>query len=83
MLYQRSRDIERRLRDLLGLIRTGRHSTPTLSQALRISQPTVSRCLTALRERGYSIRAVKDAEGWSYELVGEPVASSAEGEVVT
>jgi biotin operon repressor len=74
MLYQRSRDIEQRLRDLLELIRTGRHSTPTLSKALRISQPTVSRSLTALRERGYSIRAIKDDDGWWYQLVGEPAA---------
>jgi biotin operon repressor len=76
VLYQRSHDIEKRLRDLLDLVRAGRRSKPTLSRALKISQPTVSRCLTALRARGYSIRSVKDSDGWCYELVGEPSTSS-------
>jgi biotin operon repressor len=75
MLYQRSRAIEKRLRDVLKLIRSGGHSTPTLAEELTISQPTVSRCLTALRERGYVIRSVKDDNGWSYELVSEPALS--------
>jgi biotin operon repressor len=76
VIYQRSRAIEKRLDDLLDLIRSGMHSTPTLSKALKTSQPTVSRCLTALRERGYSIRAVKDGGGWWYELVGDPALAS-------
>jgi biotin operon repressor len=67
MLYQRSRTIENRLRDVFKLIRNGGHSTPTLAHKLDISQPTISRCLTALRERGYVIRSVKDDSGWSYE----------------
>jgi biotin operon repressor len=74
MLYRRSQEIEKRLADLVQLIRTGRHSTPTLAAALGISRPTVARCITALRERGYTIRAVKDAQGWCYELVAEPEA---------
>ena len=72
MVYKRSQAIEKRLHDILDLILRGRHSTPTLARALDISQPTVSRCLTALRQRGYSIRAVKDEIGWSYELAAEP-----------
>jgi biotin operon repressor len=68
MLYQRSREIEARLADLLRLIQGGRYSTPKLAVALGISKPTVSRCLSALRDRGYSIRAVKGADGWAYEL---------------
>lgn len=75
MVYKRSQAIEKRLRDVLDLVRRGRQSTPTLAEALGISQPTVSRCLTALRERGYSIRAVKDEIGWSYELGAEPATS--------
>jgi len=74
MVYTRSQAIEKRLRDILDLVRRGRQSTPTLAQALGISQPTVSRCLTALRQRGYSITAVKDEIGWSYELEVEPAA---------
>lgn len=75
MFYRRSQVIENRLRDLLKLIRSGGHSTPSLARQLGISQPTVSRCLTALRERGYAIRSVKDDHGWSYELVSEPALS--------
>jgi biotin operon repressor len=70
--YRKSREIEGRLRALLKLVRNGHQSRPTLAKALRVSRPTVSRCLTALRERGYSIRAAKDGNSWSYELVGEP-----------
>jgi uncharacterized membrane protein len=40
-----------------------------LAKALNISEPTVSRCLKALRSRGHAIRAVKRGETWSYELV--------------
>lgn len=75
MLYKRSQEIEKRLYDLLELVRCDRHSTPTLARTLGISQPTVSRCLTALRERGYSIRAVKDESGWWYELAAEPATA--------
>lgn len=76
MLYKRSQAIEKRLHDLLELVRCGRHSTPTLARKLGISQPTVSRCLTALRERGYSIRAVKDENRWWYELASEPARAT-------
>jgi biotin operon repressor len=76
MVYMRSRAIEKRLRQVLDLVRRGRQSTPTLARALGVSQPTVSRCLTALRQRGYSIRAVKDGIGWSYELKAVPAAST-------
>jgi biotin operon repressor len=68
MLYNRSLEIERRLDDVLKLVREGQQSTPTLAKALNISEPTVSRCLRALRSRGYAIRAVKRGETWSYEL---------------
>ena len=68
MLYNRSLEIERRLGDVLRLVREGQQSTPTLAMALNISEPTVSRCLKALRSRGYAIRAIKRGETWSYEL---------------
>jgi biotin operon repressor len=76
MPYRRAQVIENRLRDLTELVRGGGHSTPSLAQKLGISQPTISRCLTALRERGYVIRSVKNADGWSYELVSEPATIS-------
>jgi biotin operon repressor len=80
MLYKRLHEIERRLNEILKLVAQGRQSTPTLAKALNISQPTVSRCLTALRERGYSIQAVKRGNYWSYELVGEPVSAPRKNE---
>jgi biotin operon repressor len=76
MLYERSREIENRLNNVVALIRAGGHSTLTLATALGVSRPTVCRCVAALRERGYSIRAVKDASGWSYEIAAEPAPVS-------
>ena len=72
MRYKRYRDIEERLGELLRLIRSGRHTTRTLACELNVSRPTVSRDIGALRERGYAIRAVKDAASWAYELTKEP-----------
>lgn len=70
-MYRRSEQIENRLQALIRLIRVGKYSTPMLATALKVSTPTISRCLTALRERGYAIRAVNDGGNWSYELAGE------------
>jgi predicted DNA-binding transcriptional regulator YafY len=69
MLYQRSLDIERRLETVLRLIRSGGYSTPRLAEELGISIPTVSRDVTALRERGHDIRSERKDEGWRYVLV--------------
>ena len=69
MLYQRSFAIEKRLDETLDLIRTGQHSTPTLATALKVSIPTVSRCITALRERGYDIQSMRGESGWHYVLM--------------
>jgi biotin operon repressor len=68
VLYQRSFAIEKRLLETLDLIRTGSYSTPTLAAALKVSIPTVSRCITALRERGYDIGSVRGESGWHYVL---------------
>ncbi len=76
MLYERSRKIENRLEKIVRLIRAGGQSTLTLAKALGISRPTVSRSIAALRKRGYAIRAVKDADGWAYEIAAEPVTAS-------
>ena len=76
MPYERSQALEKRLQELLGLLRNGRHSAPTLADALDISQPTVSRCLAALRKRGYTIRAVKDEQGWCYRLAADGSGST-------
>lgn len=76
MRYERYQDIEQRLSELLRLIRGGRHTTRTLASTLRVSWPTVSHDIGALREREYAIRAVKDAESWAYELTAEPASAT-------
>jgi biotin operon repressor len=71
MPYERSQALEKRLQDLLGLLRKGRHSAPPLARELDVSRPTAGRCVAALRERGFIIRVLKDREGWSYRLSSE------------
>ena len=78
-MYTRSLEIEKRLTSVVELIRRGRYGTPGLAAQLRISEPTISRCLTALRERGYGIRAVREENGWVYEITREPVRRSGRG----
>jgi biotin operon repressor len=72
MLYQRSLEIERRLDEVLRLIRSGGYSTPMIAEELGVSIPTVSRDVTALRERGHDIQSHRRGDAWRYELVGEP-----------
>ena len=72
MLYQRSMDIERRLATVLRLVRSGAYSTPMIAEELGISIPTVSRDVTALRERGHDIRSERKGDGWRYVLVQSP-----------
>jgi biotin operon repressor len=78
MLYQRSHEIEQRLDDVLKMIRRGRYSTPKIAAELRVSIPTVSRAVTALRERGHDIRAERQANGWRYVLKRAQTASRKE-----
>jgi len=70
MLYQRSLEIERRLETALELIRSGEYSTPMLAEKLGVSIPTISRHVTALRERGYKIRSERKDGGWRFTLDG-------------
>ena len=72
MIYERSLAIGQRLADVLALIRTGRHSTRTLATELGVSEPTISRCLAALRRRGYRIAPRRKGQGWCYVLQHEP-----------
>lgn len=68
MFYQRSYEIERRLEAVLRLIREGRFSTPKIAKEIGVSIPTVSRDVTALRQRGHDIRAERGDDGWRYRL---------------
>jgi biotin operon repressor len=69
MQYQRSSDIERRLEAVLTLIRSGEYSAPMIARELEISIPTVSRDVTALKERAHDILSERRDEGWRYVLV--------------
>lgn len=69
MLYERSRRIEERLDNVLHMIETGEYSTPSMAAALGVSIPTISRCVTALRERGNDIHAEKRGNCWHYVLI--------------
>jgi predicted DNA-binding transcriptional regulator YafY len=71
MPFERSLEIERRLDTILRLIQTGQFSTPMLAEEVGVSIPTISRCVTALRERGFDIRAEKHGGGWRYVLAGK------------
>ena len=68
MLYQRSLDIERRLETVLRLVSSGGYSTPMIAEEVGVSIPTVSRDVTALRERGHDIRSERNQQGWRYVL---------------
>jgi biotin operon repressor len=76
MLYRRSREIENRLQQIVGRLRFERHTTHSLARALETSEPTISRSISALRERGYVIRSVRDNSGWRYEIIAEPATLS-------
>jgi len=71
MLYERSMHIENRLDSVLELIRLGNYSTPKLAAELGVSIPTVSRDVTALRQRGHDIRSLRAASGWRFMLVAK------------
>jgi biotin operon repressor len=68
MLYQRSMQIENRLDSVLALICHGDYSTPRLAAELGVSIPTVSRDVTALRQRGHHIRSLRIRNGWRFVL---------------
>lgn len=68
MLYRKLMDIEKRLTDVLGLIRAGKYSTPELANRLRVSIPTISRDVLALREQGHQIRVERHRGKFRYVL---------------
>ena len=72
MRYRKSLEIESRLAETLRLIETGQYSTPLLAETLGVSVPTVSRYVTALRERGHDIQAKREGDTWRYILVRRP-----------
>jgi biotin operon repressor len=77
MHYQRTLEIDRRLHTILRLIRSGKYSTPMLASRLGVSVPTISRDITALRDRGHDIQSERTAQGWRYVLIGKPTKTRA------
>lgn len=78
MPYERAFAIERRLGQVLDLIRSGQHSTPEIAERLGVSIPTISRDVTALRERGHQIRAERHGTSWRYVIGRGVTAATAE-----
>lgn len=78
MRYERALSIGRRHRRLIGLIRSGRLSTPSLARRLGVSEQTVYRDVTFLKEHGYPIRSVKQGRRWAYHLAADhrPLATN-------
>lgn len=68
MPYEHARQIEDRLGHALDLIRRQRMGAAHLAASLGVSAPTIARDIRALRARGHRIRAVREADGWHYEL---------------
>lgn len=76
MPYEHAHQIEERLDLALALIQRERMSAAQLVASLGVSAPTVSRDIKALRARGHRIRAVREADGWHYELEAPPMRPS-------
>jgi Mn-dependent DtxR family transcriptional regulator len=71
MTYERTQAIEQRLEQAIALIRSQRLNATQLAKALDVSGPTVQRVVAELRRRGHSIQAVRDDQGWRYELASK------------
>jgi len=76
MRYHRSLAISRRHKRLLGLIRSGTFSCPTLAVKLAVSEQTVYRDIEFLKQNGHDIRSLRHADGWAYELLSDSAANS-------
>jgi predicted DNA-binding transcriptional regulator YafY len=76
MRYERSLTIANRLDRLIELIRSGGFSSPGLADKLKVSEQTIYRDIDFLKQRGYSIRSERHADGWAYHLLSEPATVS-------
>lgn len=77
MPYERTRQIEQRFRKAIMLIGKNQMNSKLLALELGVSQPTIQRIISELRNRGYQIRSVRDESGWRYELLGGQKSSQA------
>jgi biotin operon repressor len=70
MPYERNITIESRLQEVLRLVSEGHFSANEIARLLGVSVPTVSRDVSALRQRGYSLKAERHGMAWRYKLIG-------------
>ncbi len=68
VVYTKSLEIEKRLAELLKMIRQGEGCAEALAEKLDVSPATVARGISALRDRGNNIRAIRIGTRWSYTL---------------
>ena len=71
MRYDRSVAISKRPAALYVLIGAGSYSSPALANELDVSQPTMNRDMLFFKRQGFSIDAIKLADGWAYQLTHE------------
>ncbi len=80
MRYERALAIADRHDKLIELVRSGAYSSSGLAEELEVSEQTIYRDIDFLKQRGFSIRSEKHADGWAYHLLAEPAtASNAKG----
>ena len=69
-MYEQTFEIEHRLVELLHFVEEGNYSTPKLAEQLKVSIPTISRGIRALRIRGHDIKSKRREDGtWCYVIV--------------
>ena len=69
MPFERASEIETRFQRAVCLIKKEPLNARDLTAALEVSTSTVQRVIAELRRRGHSIRSVREASGWRYELL--------------
>lgn len=68
MLYDKTFEVEERLKALLLIVKKGGSSAPSIADQLGVSVPTVSRSISVLRRRGFDIRSEKHGHSWRYTI---------------
>jgi Mn-dependent DtxR family transcriptional regulator len=69
MPYERSRRIEQRFQKAVELIKKHGINAGQLALELGVSVPTAHRIIGELKLRGYTIRSIRDEQGWKYEIL--------------
>jgi predicted DNA-binding transcriptional regulator YafY len=76
MRYERSLAIANRHDRVIEMISSGGFSSSDLAKELEVSEQTIYRDIDFLKQRGYSIRSEKHADGWAYHLLAKPATVS-------